>query len=228
MTYQLFSGKSFFSQCLEVLGTKCSPSPQLTALDQHILTPTCCALQWNREGQGLWERPLHKASSVWVSGCSTHLCVHLCVQDRLCEQPTVQHSEHLEVQLSEVRAIALQLCQRISCLSISSSLKRKWQESGLCRGNFQNSDRRQNGCQKAELNHWLWLTLEWTTPLSKLLFMLLWHLPCSVFLPSPQGYTPTLSSSESSVSGWFPSELSSAWERSAEPALPPSAFFFLP
>lgn len=51
----------------------------------------------------------------------------------------------------------------------------------------------------------------------------LFCLPCQ-----PQGCTPTLSSSESSVSGWFPSELSSAWERSAEPALLPSAFFFLP
>lgn len=106
-------------------------------------TPTCCALQWNKEGQSLWEGSLHKAWAVWVSGWFTHLCVHLCVQDRLCEQPTVQHSEHLEVQLSEVWAIALQLCQRIPCLSISSSLKKKLQACGLYRDNLQNSDGRQ-------------------------------------------------------------------------------------
>lgn len=29
--------------------------------------------------------------------CSTHLCMHLRVQDRLGQQPAVEHSEHLEV-----------------------------------------------------------------------------------------------------------------------------------
>lgn len=44
----------------------------------------------------------------------------------------------------------------------------------------------------------------------------------------PAGYVPTFSSSESSVSGWFPSELSSAWVCSALQALLLSDFFFFP
>lgn len=49
----------FFSVPWMLSWDKYSPGPQLTALDQHISTPTCCALQWNRKGQGLWERTLH-------------------------------------------------------------------------------------------------------------------------------------------------------------------------
>lgn len=79
MTRLLSSAKSSFSQCHEVFGAKCSPGAQLTALGQHILTPTCCSLQCNRGGQ----RPLREAitqSPISVGFRLFHspLCASLC------------------------------------------------------------------------------------------------------------------------------------------------------